>query len=92
MKRLAMYWITYHGFSMDELPMGAVAGCGVTALGEEDALQLLQTTVFAGRDLPENIVVKIVRSQADLDPNHVLSNSGNMFRRGVWFPLGHELL
>lgn len=76
---------------MDELPAGAVAGCGVTALGEDDALQLLRTSVFAGRDLPENIAISSVRSAADLDQNHVLPNSANMLRCGVWFPLGHEL-
>ena len=77
---------------MDELPVGAVAGCGVTALGEDDALQLLRTSIFAGRDLPENLTISIVRSEADLDQKHVLPNSGNMLRGGVWFPLGHELL
>ena len=92
MKRLIKYWVTYHGLSMDELPVGAVAGCGVTALGEDDALQLLRTSIFAGRDLPENLTISIVRSEADLDQKHVLPNSGNMLRRGVWFPLGHELL
>ncbi|MEO9876652.1 MAG: hypothetical protein ABJM26_05585 [Anderseniella sp.] len=91
MKRLVIYWVIYHGLSMDEVPVGAVAGCGVTALGEDDALQLLQTTVFTGRDLPENIALSIVRSAADLGSKHVLPNSGNMLRRDVWFPLGHEL-
>jgi hypothetical protein len=52
----------------------------------------LQAPVFAGRDLPENITLNVVRSQADLDQKHILPNSGNMLRRGVWFPLGHELL
>ena len=92
MKRLIKYWVTYHGLSMDELPMGAAAGCGVTALGEDDALQLLRTSIFAGRDLPENLTIIIVRSEADLNQKHVLPNSGNMLRRGVWFPSGHELL
>lgn len=91
MKRLVIYWAAYHRLSMDELPGGAVAGCGVTALGKDDALQLLRTSVFAGRDLPENIAISIVRSETDLDQKHVLPNLGNMLRHGVWFPLGHEL-
>jgi len=86
MKTFVTSWITYHALSMDELPAVAVSGCGVSALGEEDALQLLLTWVFAGRYLPENLVISVVRSQAELHQKHVLPNSGNMLRRGVWFP------
>lgn len=33
----------------------------------------------------------IIKDMCDLDQGHIVSNMSNWFRRGVWFPKGHEL-
>ena len=65
-------------------------GCGVTAYDKNDAITLLQKTVFNDRTMPS--ITQIIENVdiSELDESHVLPNMGNVFERGVWFPLGHR--
>ena len=62
-------------------------GMGVTARSVDDALLLLRQA------FPDLAVVGVeaVRDMHALDQDHVVPNMGNWFRRGIWFPQGHEL-
>lgn len=87
---LRRYWLEFSANDGESLPAGAALGCGVSAYDCDDALQIIRTTVFKGRALPE-ISRKIPDVDVSaLDPNHVRPNMGNVLRRGVWFPLGYE--
>ena len=65
-------------------------GCGVTAVGYEDALALMKDMVFAGAALPEIVECVEDVDVMTLDPGKVRSNIGVVGWRGVWFPLGDE--
>jgi hypothetical protein len=80
-----IYWIQFAG-TADSLPLGTVSGCGVTADSLDDALSMLQATVFENAALPP---LQAVREDVDihtLDEHHVRPNMGNPAVRGVWFP------
>ena len=82
---LTRYWFEFD-WGDEEPPPGARFGCGVTALGAEDALALLRERVFVGRDLPP---IKRMIEDVDvstLDEGHVLPNMAPPNWRGVWFP------
>ena len=86
---LTRFWFKFHLNWSDPHPMGTIAGCGVTAYDYQDALGLLKNLVFK-EDLPK---IKECIENVDistLDEKHVLPNMGNIFRRGIWFPLGYE--
>jgi hypothetical protein len=57
---------------------------GVTGHSLEDALSIARR---AGYPLPEGYTVIDNVRAGDLDPNHVLPNSGPLVVRGVWYPL-----
>ncbi|AYD00089.1 hypothetical protein NCHU2750_06950 [Neorhizobium sp. NCHU2750] len=78
---LRPYWI-----KMDK-PSGL--GFGITAWSKEDAETLLRLV------LPDDcaiISINPVKDAASLDQGHVIPNMGNMFRRGIWYPLGYQHL
>jgi hypothetical protein len=85
---LRRYWFEFRHTIHAPHPLGTLLGCGVTAFSHEDALQLLRERVFVGDPLPpirrcvEDVDV------STLDPGHVLPNTADPTRRGVWFPLG----
>jgi hypothetical protein len=63
-------------------------GCGVTAHSYDDALAILNETVFAGKRRPEiEHVVENVEISA-LDQKHVIPNMEAPTWRGVWYPKG----
>ncbi|WP_066822401.1 hypothetical protein [Sphingomonas mali] len=75
------YWITTNQ------PM--TLGYGITAHSAEDAETLLRLVVPAEYAINDIIWVRDVRS---LDQGHVVPNMGNLLKRGIWFPLGHDHL
>jgi hypothetical protein len=83
MKTLTRYWVT---FSKSPAPSPLNIGCGVTAFGFEDALQLMKER-FGPDSL--KLVVRYVEDidVSTLDPGHVLPNMGVASNRGIWFPL-----
>ena len=64
-------------------------GYGVTARDKEDAVGLLQETVFAGKQLPKVAKAVINVDVSTLDQKHVVPNMEAPVFRGVWFPKGH---
>lgn len=87
---LRRYWFEFAIVETAMLPAGIALGCGVTAWTAEDALRIIQTSVFGNQPMPE-----IVRTVEDidvstLDAGHVLPNMAPPSLRGVWFPLGYD--
>ena len=78
------YWIT---FERTPTPTLFNLGVGITARSEEDARELLATTIH---DAPAIVNVTIIKDMRDLDQGHVMPNMGNWFCRGIWFPKGYE--
>jgi hypothetical protein len=83
MKPLTRYWFQ---FAKLNKPTPLNLGCGVTACGYGDALQLLRDDMFDSQDLPE--IVSCIENVdiSTLDRNHVLPNIGVAAVRGIWFP------
>ena len=65
-------------------------GCGVTALSQEEAIEILKKTVFVGRSMPHIVYVIENIDLATLDQGHVIPNMGPPNIRGVWYPLGYD--
>jgi hypothetical protein len=86
---LRRFWFEFEFLSRAPLPLGTWKGCGVTAWDRNDAEQLLCEIVFAGSPLPK--IRRLIEDVdvSTLDPGHVLPNMGNVFPRGIWFPLGY---
>lgn len=77
------YWFEFQG---DDLPIGLLFGCGVTAHTGEDAISIIKDTYFPGGPLPR---IKRVVADVDvstLDQNHVVPNMGSVVWRGIWWP------
>ena len=68
---------------------GLGLGCGVTAHSYDDALQIMQETVFADRDTPKIECVVEDVDVATLDQDHVIPNMEPPIWRGIWFPKGY---
>jgi hypothetical protein len=64
-------------------------GYGITARSKEDAETLLRLVVSSDCAV---ITIKPIEDAASLDQGHVIPNMGNMFRRGIWYPLGYDHL
>ena len=75
------YWIT------TDKPMSL--GYGITARSPEDAETLLRMVLP-----PEHAIsgMTIVIDVQSLDQGHVVPNMGNLLKRGIWYPLGHDHL
>ena len=87
MKILHRFWFSFAS-PIEFSPLNF--GCGVTAYDYKDATALLETLVFAGKQVPGiKSVIEDVEVQL-LDESRVRPNMGNVARRGVWFPLGYE--
>ena len=83
---LHRYWFK---FSSIEPYNSLRMGCGVTARDYDDALSILQETVFIGQEVPtiESAVHDVDISS--LDEKHVIPNMEPPVWRGVWFPKGY---
>jgi hypothetical protein len=89
--KLHRYWFEFDHSLSDSPPPGTLLGCGVTARDRDDAIALIKASVFHNRPFPP-----IKREVQDidissLDAGHVRPSMGNIFARGVWFPLGYDL-
>lgn len=51
-------------------------------------MELIRDHVFKGNAFE---VLKVIENVAipDLDQGHVVPNMGNIFKRGIWWPLGY---
>ena len=78
------FWVTLQA-AQEHSPSNL--GVGVTARSEADARHLIQLA-FPRPTLIASI--KPVTDMRELDQKHVVSNMGNWFERGVWFPLGYD--
>jgi hypothetical protein len=91
MQRLRRFWVEFALPSPPvDSPPGVMAGCGVTAFDTADALNIIQTNVFRGGELPplQSLVADV--DVSSLDSRHVIPNIGNVLKRGVWFPQGYQ--
>jgi hypothetical protein len=64
-------------------------GCGITAISEEAAIELLKRRVFKGAPLPK-FTVQADIDISTLDPGRVRPNMHVPVWPGVWFPMGFE--
>lgn len=87
---LSRYWFEFSTDDDRSLPAGVGLGCGVSANGYDDAIQLLRDNIFDGGALPPIVNHISDVDVSELDAAHVLPNMGDVLRRGVWFPLGYE--
>ena len=85
---LHRYWFTFLSLRpLDPLRLG----CGVTAYGVDDAINILRQTVFVGRG---DIKIDSMIADVDittLDQGHVVPNMDVPVWRGIWFPKGYPL-
>lgn len=84
---LQRYWIR---FQLDPSESGPRPGCGVTARDYEDALTILRSTIFRGKEVPaiEQVIEGVDISS--LDQKHVIPNMEAPVWRGVWYPKGYS--
>ena len=65
-------------------------GCGVTACDRDDAISLVQRSIFLDAPMPRIVeVIEDVRP-SDLEPHHVSPNIGDTEAHGIWFPQGYN--
>jgi hypothetical protein len=64
-------------------------GVGITVYSDADAVEIF-ARAFGSTDTI--VSVEVIKDVNDLDQNHVVPNMGNWFRRGIWFPLGYDLI
>ena len=84
------YWFEFK--ESDEIfSLGIELGCGVTALNYQDAIKVLEESVFKNKKLPtiknciENVDIR------NLDQEHVIPNMWTPNFRGIWYPISfHE--
>jgi hypothetical protein len=80
---LHRYWFT---FENSPQPSILNLGCGVTAVDEADARQMIEDQVYPAHGFQE---IKGVVTDVDistLDQGHVVPNMTMPLVRGVWFP------
>jgi hypothetical protein len=87
MKTLKRYWFSFENLGK---PSALNLGCGVTAYGYDDAINLLRERVFAGKELPRIVGCNEDLDVSTLDQKHVLPNIGLVTVRGIWFPQGYD--
>ena len=76
---LRRYWIKF----ATPAPVGFTLGCGVTAFSETGARELA-LKACDGEPVITSIVADIDIST--LDAKHIIPNTGDCTRPGVWFP------
>lgn len=86
---LTRYWFEFDAHP-STLPFGTFRGCGITAFDYADAISILHTKVFKGKDIPELKVKKEHIDIRTLDQGHVVPNMKDPTLRGVWFPMGYD--
>jgi hypothetical protein len=61
-------------------------GCGVTAYSYDDAILLLQQSLFRNNPMP--LVADVIENVdiRTLDQGHIIPNIGAPSLRGVWYP------
>lgn len=80
---LTRFWIR---FELIPYPTPLNLGCGVTARDLNDALKLV-AQLFPEGELPQIQEVTPNVDISTLDAGHVRPNMGNIFPRGIWWPL-----
>ncbi len=85
MTKPTRYWIEFS----DPLLGNAIGlGCGISALDEAQARQILEQQVFSKLG---HLQIKSIQSDIDigsLNQNKVIPNMGDVTVIGVWFPHG----
>ena len=83
--QLHRYWIRFE--RVDDKPVHVLYwGCGVTAQDLATALNIIQTELLAGDELPEVVEVIEDVDVSMLDQGHVVPNMGCVACYGIWFP------
>jgi arginase family enzyme len=80
------FWLEFAVTVEHRLGSLLLPGIGVTALDQDDALELIKRDVTRGEELPAVSRVVADIDVSTLDPGHVLPGVGDPSRRGVWFP------
>ena len=81
------YWFEFYE-TKDIYSLGLQLGCGVTAFNKEDAIKIIEETIFIHKELPaikkciENIDMR------NLDQGQVVANMWAPNFRGIWYPIG----
>jgi hypothetical protein len=85
---LHRYWFTFND-PPKYSPLGL--GCGVTAFNYQDAVDMMNSNIFANFEWPIPTIQSVIEDVdiRHLDQGHVIPNMGSIFVRGVWFPLGY---
>ncbi|MBS1500423.1 MAG: hypothetical protein JST32_00070 [Bacteroidetes bacterium] len=90
MEKLNRFWFEFDQ-TCGDLPPGVKWGCGITAWTYDDAVNILRSKVFKGRQL--QVFKKVIENVdvSTLDAGHVLPNILTPTSvRGVWFPMGYD--
>ena len=80
---MQVFWAT---FQQAANPSPLNLGAGVTARSESDARAIVEAA-FDGAML---VNLRPVEDVSTLEAGHVRPNMGDIFVRGIWFPLGYE--
>ena len=91
MKNLKIFWFEFEVVDRFK-SLGIDLGCGVTAYNYNDAIFLLKECVFKDKSIFD---IKKVTEDIDistLDAGHVLPNMYTPSFRGVWYPMGYQIL
>ncbi len=82
---LRRFWIRFRAIpAYDSLRLG----CGVTAYSYDDALSIMRSTVFKGKDMPSVDEVIEDVDVSSLDQKHIAPNMEPPIWRGIWYPRG----
>jgi hypothetical protein len=81
---MKVYWVTFKN-PTQFTPLNI--GCGITARDESDAISLINERLSLEGEHLDIASISTVDDVSTLDASHVLPNMGNMFLRGIWFPV-----
>ncbi len=71
--------------------IGIVIGNVRTAVGFDDALEMMRKAIFSGDEIPKIDHVSDDIDVFTLDAGHVLPNMSSSVSRGIWFSTGSSL-
>lgn len=80
---LHRYWFT---FEKSTRPCVLNTGCGVTAVDEAEARQMIEDQVYPVFGMQKIVHVVTDVDISTLDQGHVIPNMTMPLARGVWFP------
>ena len=88
MVKLTRFWFEFNPPEVSSL--GLQIGCGVTAWTYDDAVNILQTTIFKDQATP--VIKKVIKDIdiSTLEANHIRPNLLPSNVRGIWFPMGYS--